>query len=186
MTNKYELRSKQNVPYSNQLFYDRWKDLPPEKQTVKKPPFTLSQPREGFICFGKEYVDLEDPTGYKITQKLLAGDYSHWLFLNKFAWFVAEKAVWDRELEAKLVARGIDVLKRLAKPELSEEDSGISPAVQLQAAKFLAQKGFIQNKPKAGRGRPTNEEVEGELKRQADLQTTFSEDLARIGKKGTN
>lgn len=167
--------------YTSQLFYERYIKMPPNKK-VGSPKFTLHRNIEGFVNFGSRYVALEDPSGYKVTQELLNGDYGHWTTLLKQNWFKEAKQQWDRELDAKLMARGLDVMKEIARGD----DEEVKPAVRLQAAKFLATRGYVRPEEKSTRGRPSKEEVEGELKREAGFQATISEDLARIGKKGTD
>lgn len=167
--------------YTSQLFYERYSKMPTHKK-VGKPKFTLYRNIEGFINFGERYVALEDPSGYKVTQELLNGDYKHWILLNEQKWFTDAKKLWDRELDAKLMARGLDAIKQIARGD----DEEVKPPIKLQAAKFLATRGYVLPEQKSSRGRPTKEEVEGELRREAGLQATISEDLARIGKKGTN
>jgi hypothetical protein len=175
------LMSEIGTYYTAQLFYERHVKMTTEKK-VGSPIFTLHKNIEGFINFGARYVAHEDPTGYKVTQELLKGDYVHWDILMKQPWFVEAKKLWDRELDAKLMARGLDVMKEIARGD----DEEVKPAQRLMAAKFLATRGYVRPEEKTARGRPTNEEVEGELKRAAGLQATISEDLARIGKKGTD
>jgi hypothetical protein len=168
--------------YTAQLFYERYILMPPSKKSGK-PKFTLyANNVPGCVNFGDRYVALEDPTGWKISMELLDGDYKHWQALMKCSWFREAKEVWDEALNAKLQTRGLDVIQEIARGD-SEE---VTPAIRLQAAKFLATKGYLPPKEKSPRGRPSKEEVEGELKRVAELHTTVSEDLARIGKKGTN
>ncbi len=189
MTFVRKIEADQNQPhltdigtyYTAQLFYERYTRMPVEKK-VGSPKFTLHRNIDGFINFGARYVALEDPTGYKVTQELLNGEYAHWVTLMEQKWFRDAKAVWDKELDAKLMARGLDSIMQIARGD----DEEVKPPVRLQAAKFLATRGYVLPEQKSNRGRPTKEEVEGELKREAGIQATLSEDLARIGKKGTN
>lgn len=164
--------------FTSQLFYERQVLMHSEKK-VGKPVFTLHKDIPGLINFGKRYVALEDPTGYKVTQELLNGDFIHWGYLMRSSWFIAAKEKWDEELDAKLTSKGLDAIQGIAK----EEEA--SPAIRLQAAKFLATKGY-QPKTTKKRGRPTSLEVESELKHATELQTTINEDLARIGKGAIN
>lgn len=173
---KVILRNSNNKHYTKQLFHEMWVNLTQQERVGDKAPFTLFSDREGYVNFGKEYVKLGDTSGYKITQLLLNGDYSHWLNLMKCLWFKDAKEFWDKELEAKLFAEGLSVVKEIAKDP--------SHKGRLQAAKILLDKGASPTPSKMGskgrRGRPTTEEVSGYLKEEAEAQKTLQDDFERI------
>lgn len=167
------LKNASNKHLTKQLFHEMWVNLDSSLRSPQLPPFTLHSARKGCTNFGKVYVELEDPSGYKITQQLLGGDYRHWLNLLKCSWFQEAKELWDAELEAKLFSKGLDAVKAIAK---DEEHKG-----RLQAAKILVDKGYAPksaNKP--ARGRPTTEEVSGYLKEAAHAEKVLNDDLERI------
>lgn len=167
------LKNASGKHLTKQLFHEMLSTLDMESRTVEKAPFTLYQDRPGQINFGKAYVDLADPSGYRITQLYLAGDYKHWIALTKCSWFNEAKEVWDKELEAKLFAEGMEAIKDIAKDETHKG--------RLQAAKILVDKGYASKlDSKARRGRPTTEEVSGYLKEEANSQRALQDDLERI------
>lgn len=162
-----------NTRYTRQLFAETQNRLVLEKKVID-PLYSLYYDYEGLVNFRKEYVRLGDPTGYKLAELYLE-DYDHWQQLMKASWFVEAKAVWDIELDAKLKADAMQEIKKLV------SDEEVAPAVRLSAAKFMATGGHrAKPEPKAKRGRPSKEEVEGELKREAELDRDFADDLKRI------
>jgi len=166
-----------NVRYTRLLFWDQHQLLPIDSRT-RDPMFTLHHDKEGLINLRKAYVSLGDPTGYKLSQVYLE-DFSHWQLLMKCPWFKEAKEVWDLELDAKLASEGLDAIKTYA-----DGVEGVSPAVQLTAARYLADKAYKRSgKPQssgAGRGRPSKEEVEGNLKAETASAAEVAKDLDRI------
>lgn len=163
------LRNPNNARYTKQLFYETWTSLPQELRVTVKPPFCLYGKRAGFISFGKSYVDLGDPTGYKITQLYLDGDYDHWCMLLKCTWFKEAKETWDRELDAKLASEGLETIRAIAK---DDEDKR-----SLTAARFLANKEY---KEKTRAGRPTKAQVAGAIAQEARESSAVEDDMKRI------
>ena len=165
-----------NVRYTRLLFWDQHQLLPIDSRT-REPLFTLHHDKEGLTNLRRSYVALGDPTGYKLAQLHLE-DYSHWQLLMKCPWFKEAKEIWDVELDAKLASEGLDTIKLYA-----DGIEGLSPAVQLTAAKYLADKAYKKNAAPSkgpGRGRPTKEEVEGNLKIDTAAAAELEADLARI------
>lgn len=170
---KFSLKNSGGRHYTKQLFHEMWSLLQSELRVGEQAPFTLYQDRPNHINFGKAYVDLADPSGYKITQLYLGGDYKHWIALCNCSWFVEAKEAWDKELEAKLFSEGLSAIKDIAKDETHKG--------RLQAAKILVDKGYaskMDSKPR--RGRPSTEEVEGHLKEAVRSERALQEDLERI------
>lgn len=173
---KKPFKNASNQRYTKQLFYETWSTLV-EDYRVFRPPFTLNSDIKGLINFGRRYIQDADPSGYTTAMALL-GDFAHWEYLMKSPWFKAAKAEWDRELEAKLYAEGMQKLREI----LTEGDD----AKALQAAKILIDPKHYSPERKAAvgkRGRPTSEEIEGELKEQARQAHEFAKDAERIGLK---
>jgi hypothetical protein len=168
-----KLKNDSGKHYTKQLFHEMWSTLDFDNRVGDKAPFTLYQDRPNHINFGKAYVDLADPSGYRITQLYLNGDYKHWIALTKCSWFNEAKEVWDKELEAKLFAEGMEAIKDIAKDETHKG--------RLQAAKILVDKGYASKMDSKGRrGRPSTEEVSGYLKEEASAQKALQDDLERI------
>lgn len=171
MINKleYPYKNESNQRYSKQLFLEQWRTLPIDLRSVE-PPFTLNYPRDGFICLREEYIADGDPTGYKTAMRIF-GEYSYWEYLNGIGWFKEAKAAWDRELDAKLKSEGVSKIRELAK--------GDDPKA-LNAAKFLATLEYKKGNTALKRGRPSKEEIEGNLKEETRNRDAVNEDAARI------
>ena len=109
----------------------------------------------------KLYLEHGDPMEYSFARKYLF-DWGHWQRMCKNAFLKPHIEEWRKELELSLVSEGVAALIDLA----LNKDS-------YQAAKFLADRGW----DKSERGRPSKEEVEGELKRRADEENAFASDF---------
>jgi len=167
-------RNQTNQRYTKQLFHDMQQTMTIEDRLIK-PMFTLHHDQPGLINFRKVYVALGDPTGYKVSQEYLE-DYSHWELLMKSPWFREAKEVWDRELDAKLSSEGLTAIRAFA-----DGIEDVPPALQLQASKYLADKQYRKVLKEApARGRPSKEEVTGELKKAVADTADIASDLARI------
>lgn len=168
-------RNEFNQRYTKQLFHEQWINLPIEDRTIA-PVFSLYLDKEGLINLGKEYIADGDPSGYKTATRIFQ-DYGYWKHLMKAGWFREAVATWNEELEAKLYSEGLDKIREIAR----SDDKGA-----LTAAKYLADKNFLLEKKTAVRGRPSKEEVEGHLKREADEQKQLLSDAERIKLVKTN
>lgn len=109
----------------------------------------------------KLYIELGDPTEYIFARTYLF-DWGHWQRMKRNAILVKHIEQWRNELELSLVAEGISTMLDLAVNDKS-----------YQAAKFLADRGW----DKSERGRPTNAEIQGELKRKAREEEEFASDF---------
>jgi hypothetical protein len=150
----------------------------PIEQRVIKPMFTLHDDVDGYINMRKEYLRDMDPSGYKTAVRLLES-YEHWQMLLRTKWFAAAKEMWDKELAAKLEAEATDTLRGI----MNDVGDNVKTSERITAAKALLGKAKTIGKQPVeskGRGRPSKEEVEGELKREAQLNKEEQEDLARI------
>ena len=158
-----------NQRYSKQLFLEKWRELPLELRVVE-PPFTLFQPKEGFICLREEYIKDSDPTGYKTALRIF-GEFAYWEYLSGIRWFAEALEVWNKELDAKLKSEGISKIRELAKGE--------DPKA-LNAARFLATLEYKKGGTTLKRGRPSKEEIEGNLKQELKERDAVDEDAERI------
>lgn len=163
-------RSDNGQYFTRQLFWDLWIELPLEKRVIE-PLFTLHKDKEGYINFGREYVKTKDPTGYKIAQKLLGGDYTLWTVLLGCRWFAAAKELWDRELDAALASEGMDAIREMARDGM--------PAQKLAAAKFLAQR-LYRKEAGTTKGRPKKDDIDKAARDLAVNERDLEEDLKRI------
>lgn len=166
-------RSPSNSRYTRSLFHECQQEMINDSKPFD-PPYSLMNDYPGVVNLRKVYVSLGDPSGYKLAAAYLE-DYDHWRVLMKCKWFVSAKEKWDEELDAKLSAEGLNVIR-----SISDGFEGLSPAVQLQAAKYLADKAYRKDKAPAPRGRPSKEEVAGILKQTVNESSDIADDLARI------
>lgn len=116
------------------------------------------------------YLEHEDPSEYNFAVSVF-GNYEHWKALTKQAFFKKYLKEMRDVLEVKMDAKTIRAAKEIM-------ESGVGP-VALQAAKWLNQRIKENTTPK--RGRPSSDEVEGELKRQARDKEDLGDDLERLG-----
>lgn len=107
------------------------------------------------------YLEHGDPKEYSFARKYLY-DWNHWQRLCKNAIVGKHIKDWRAELELSLVSEGVSALIDLALNEKS-----------YQAAKYLADRGWDKEKV----GRPSKEDIDGELKRQADAEKEFNDDF---------
>jgi hypothetical protein len=103
---------------------------------------------------------------YKFAKEVLGG-WAHWKLLLKNRLINPFIHTWQAEMEEKLSAQAIESLIAMSKD-----------AKGFAAAKWLADKGW-----KGARGRPSNEEVEGERKQMALASASLEEDMERVGLK---
>lgn len=107
------------------------------------------------------YLDVGDPKEYLFATTYLY-DWDHWQRLCNNAIISRHIEKWRNELEISLISEGVSTMIDLAVNEKS-----------YQAAKFLADRGW----DKSARGRPSNAEIEGEIKRQAQINSEFDDDF---------
>jgi hypothetical protein len=163
-------KNKNGGYYTRQLFYEENTQFKIENRVIK-PMFTLHKDREGLINVGRVYVEECDPTGYKVAQRILDGDFTLWTVLMSCRWFVSAKEVWDRELDAQLVSEGLAEIRELAKNGM--------PAQKLAASKYLANKEYRKDHT-ANKGRPKREDIDRAAKDLAIREEDIAADLRRI------
>ena len=157
--------------YTRQLFWEESIELTESTRSIP-PIFSLYSDKPGLINFGREYVESEDPTGYKVSQKLLDG-YRLWSILMKCTWFQTAKKLWDEEMDARLCSKGLEQMKDLL-------ENG-APAQRAVAAKYFADKEYRKDKT-ASRGRPSKEQVTAETRKIATVEKQVNDDFQRINK----
>lgn len=114
-----------------------------------------------FPSLKKLYLKEGDPEEYLFADKYLF-DWPHWQRLCKNAVVGRHIEQWREELAHSLRAEGIATLIDLAINDKS-----------YQAAKWLADKGWDVKK----RGRPSQEEIDGHLKKEKELEKKYSDDF---------
>lgn len=157
-------KSNQGAWYTGALFHEEAQGTTADFE----PLFSLTVERPNRICARKTFVSLGDPTGYKWAMMYL-GDYEHWKVLLKCRWFRAAYEEWLNELKVKIRSEALDTIRLIASEGL--------PAQSLVAAKYLASFEW----EKASRGRPSKAELQGELKRAAEVLKVEDDDMERIG-----
>jgi len=162
-------KGESGVWLTEALFYQKTVDKP-KNRLICEPVFDLYDTRPGLINCRTTFVNLKDPTGRKWAMTYL-GDWNHWLRLMRCAWFREAFEVWISELNLQLkseaIAKALEIM------------NGENGAQALAAAKFIATAEY----DKSVRGRPSKQELEGQLKKAAEALTVEDEDLARIGLK---
>lgn len=158
--------------FSKQLFWEEWINLPIDQRVINA-PYTLHRDQPDRINFGKKYIELRDPTGYKVSQELL-DSYNHWTTLMSCRWFVAAKELWDKEMDAAITSEALDQIGILAKDGM--------PAQRLAAAKYLANKEYKKDK-NASKGRPRQVDIDRAARDMAATDRDVLEDLKRIQSK---
>lgn len=152
------------------LFYDMAQTRPRD-EIIYKPIFSLFEDKPGYINARKTFLALKDPTGYQWSIKYL-GDWNAFLRLLKAEWFRDAFEMWTNELEKLLQQEALQIIQ-----SISRDPEQASP-VRLQAAKYIANREW----DKRGRGRPSTEDVKGELKRAVDKISSEQEDFNRMFK----
>jgi hypothetical protein len=117
-----------------------------------------------YPSFRRLYVELEDPTEYRVATELLGG-WEHWkLLCNRTLKNHVE--AWREELDIRMQANGVVEMSKLSK------------AGDRMASKFLAEKGYVA-KRKAGA--PSKEEKEAQLKNDKKVAEVAIFDMERLG-----
>jgi hypothetical protein len=117
------------------------------------------------------FLEMDDPTGYEWAMTYLKNYDTYKRILDKYPEF---KACIDEATDEILHRKKSKAFKRL---EQVMEDGSDSQA--LAAAKYLLEEGW--KKKASNRGRPSKDEVQGELKHAAKLSREEMDDMARIG-----
>lgn len=162
--------TENNRYYTQQLFYETWLDVEVDKR-VLEPVFTLTYDRPGLINARTTFIEMNDPTGYQWAMTYLKS-WKHWEeWLLKAKWFREALDSWLQELEIKTRSEALTTIK-----DISQSGSGQA----LAAAKYLAESGWVKG---TKRGRPSKEELTGELKAQAEALKQTNLDMERVGLK---
>ena len=132
------------------------------------PVFTLKEyDNNGCKSLKQLYLDIADPTEYKFALKVF-GSWRHWQKLLNNKAIRVHIDEWREELEIKLRSIGVRAVRDIA---LDTSSKG-----QLQAAKYLAEKGW---EPKT-RGAPSKAEKVAEVKKQTRIINEVDNDFERI------
>jgi hypothetical protein len=109
------------------------------------------------------YLECADPTEYKFATEVLGG-LKHLRRLEKCSWFRPHLEEWREELEIKLRSEGIQAQRKLAAKG------------NVNASKWLAEKGWDKRKA----GAPSKEETTRERKVSAKMEDELEEHFKRV------
>lgn len=115
------------------------------------------------------YLRYNDPTEYTFATDVFKSTY-HWKHLCGLKWFQPYLAEWRATLREKL--RGIGIARMV------DIAQGSDPKLALNAAKWVAEGSFTERKEK---GRPSDEKVEVQLNKEAQIERIYREDAQRVG-----
>ena len=120
------------------------------------------------------FLDEMDPTEYGFAEKYLGG-WQHWEHLQSLEWFKPIVDRWRAELAKRIQHHlATEAQKIVADPNSSQ-------SAKLRAMKFIAAAEYEPPPHSGGKGRPSKEEVKGELKRMAKTISDFDTDFERLG-----
>jgi hypothetical protein len=119
----------------------------------------------------KLFIEMEDVTEYDFAMTAL-GSYKHWERVTESPILKPHIEQWRKELNLKLKAKA---MKSIIKSATVDEK------LSFQAMKYLADNEYIDKSNK--RGRPSKEELNAELRREAEISKSFKDDAERIGLK---
>lgn len=114
------------------------------------------------------YMAYSDPSEYKFAMEVLGSD-RHWKLLTGLKFFQPLVAEWRESLQAKLQAEAVDTIRAISK---SDSKSA------LQAAKWLAEKGYLQKDVK---GRPSKQDIARKVVEEVTQDKMLKEDAERVG-----
>lgn len=163
-----EWKDPRGVKYTKSLFLETSLD----KSLVK---YTLAdEDREGYPSLYRLYMEMGDLTEYEFATTYFY-NWDHWKKLCVAGWFIPHVARWREELDLKTKAEALKRIKQEAKDPKAKNT--------FSANKILIDRSWENSKPKTPKrkaGRPTQEEVTGELKRTTKEARELGEDWARI------
>ena len=157
---KVQFLDQNATPRTTSLFYEHQRE-------GLEPMYTLRPyPINGIPSLRQAYMAERDLTGYIFAEKYLY-NYKHFIRLKSSKVIGAHIAEWEEELEILIRAESVSNLIKLA-----QEEGNLG----MQAAKFIASKGY----DKAGKGRPSKEDINKEAKRQVRLKEEVASARERI------
>lgn len=137
-----------------------------------------------YISLRRKYLELKDPTGYRIATECLGG-WEHWKVLNSSKWFGEHSEAWSEELRVLLESEYFGTMT------LTAENYARHPSAAASATKWLDENYGSKGRYKAkrtkrpaapnGRGRPSKEEVAGALKAELRELEDHEADARRVG-----
>lgn len=132
---------------------------------------------EGYPSLYRLYMELGDLTEYEFATTYFY-NWNHWKLLCKAPWFIEHVARWREELDLKTKSEAIKRIKAEAKNTKGKNT--------FSANKILIDRAWEKSKPQKTSssnrtaGRPTREEVLGELKREVSEARILEDDYQRV------
>ena len=161
-----------NTRLLKQLFFEQTLG---DKSTVQ---YTLKDSdHRGYPSLYRLYMELDDPTEWEVGQQLVDG-WEHWEMLCACSWFKPYVERWRRELELRMKSKALARVKAEARTNSKES---------FMANRYLIEKGWEpKDGQKAGRGRPSKEEIKKAANEIASHQERISGDFDRILNRAVN
>lgn len=118
------------------------------------------------------YMECEDPTEWSFATAHLDG-WQHWKQLCECNWFKPIIEEWREELSLKIASKLVKNMISISKTNSREAAS---------ANKYLLDKGYFKTGDKSTNkvGRPSKEQINKEIKRQAQKDQDLEADLKRL------
>lgn len=126
---------------------------------------------KGLPSLYRLYMEMDDPTEWEVSQKLVDG-WEHWEMLCNCTWFKPYIERWRKELELRMKSKALARIKSEAKTNSKES---------FMANRYLIEKGWEpKDSQKAGRGRPSKDEIRKAANEIASTQDRITGDFERI------
>lgn len=169
-------RNSLGIPLFKPLFYETYKETKEDgrskvRYSLKR--FDLNAEIDGEIrllpSISRLYLETADPTEYEFATKYFE-DWQHWKTLSQTKWFQPYLIPMREELELKLRSNALKKIKEIA--------FGKGPP------NFTANKIILDEtwKEKNSRGRPTNKEIDENLKKETEEAKKLANLLEEIEK----
>ena len=142
------------------------------------PVFSLEDYHGTYPSFKRLYVEIADPSEYKVAMELL-GSWEHWTRLIECSWFKPILKECRDELDAKIRSMAVSQI-------ITDGKVAFSEATRLAANKFLATGDYQKEAEKevskevAKRGRPSKEEIERRTKEILTEEALINADYDRM------
>ena len=137
------------------------------------PLYTLKDvDHKGFPSLRRLYMESNDPSEFAFATVHLGG-WQHWKTLSEAVFFRPYIAQWREEMEQKMRSQSIELALKIS------EDTGASASARLNAAKFLANKGYNEG-PKATKGRAKKKDIDAAARDIAATRDAADKDYKRV------
>ena len=161
-----KFRNEQNVRYLARLFYEAHADKSNTLYTLKEDDHL------GYPSFYRLYLELNDPTEYRVATELLEG-VDHWNMLCSSDWFQPYLAKMRYALNLKLKSEMVEKVRADANDPNSK--------TRTASAKFLIDRGLdVVSPDRRKAGRPSKAELQAATKDQTTNRNDIEDDYNRV------